>query len=55
MKIPKNIIHKEMSKESHTHKIEIDGEVDEVIQKGFLEAAGYRTLWSSREVLQTIS
>lgn len=47
MKIPKNIIHKEMSKESHTHKIDIDGGVDEVIQKGFLEAAGNRTIWPS--------
>lgn len=34
MKIPKNIIHKEMSKESHTHKTEIDGGADEVIKKG---------------------
>lgn len=57
LKIPKNIIHKEMSKESHIHKIEIDGGVDKVIQKGFffLEAAGNRTIWSSWEVLQTIS
>lgn len=47
MKIPKNIIHKEMSKGSHIHKIEIVGGVDEVIQKGFLEAAGNRTIWSS--------
>lgn len=31
-KIPKNIIHKEMSKESHTHKGEIYGWVDEVIK-----------------------
>lgn len=31
-KIPENIIHKEMSKESHTHKGEIYGWVDEVIK-----------------------
>lgn len=36
-----------MSKGSHIYKIEIDGGVVEVIQKGLVEAAGNRTIWSS--------
>lgn len=32
MKLPKNLIYKEMLKESQTHKIEVDGGIDEVVK-----------------------